>query len=232
MRLHELAFSCRVYGALTGYDSSLAKLRKATGAKLDPYNPSHQDVLFKWLNDWGCRQFSTAHHATVAAPSLVAWASKWLTALPPDDVPLDAIDQAQFDQIGQAYGDLRARQAGTRTLSNGSTSNVEYGPVGAAKTLFAIRPNLCAPWDEFTLTRLGFDRSAASYSKYLQLVLSQLREVAIQAGIEIAGLPALVGRAESTPPKLIDEYYWVTITRGFVPPTREELAKWLAWADI
>jgi len=54
MRLHELAFACRVYGALTGDDSSLAKLQKATGGKLDPHNPTHQDILFKWLNDWGC----------------------------------------------------------------------------------------------------------------------------------------------------------------------------------
>jgi hypothetical protein len=166
------------------------------------------------------------------APSLVAWASKWLTALPPDDVTLEAIDQAQFDQVGRAYGDLRARLAGRRTLPNGLTSNVEYGPVGAAKTLFALRPNLRAPWDDFTRSKLGFDRSAASYSKYLQLVLSQLNAVAIQAGIEIAELPSLVGRTKSTPPKLIDEYYWVTITRGFVPPTREELAKWLEWADL
>ncbi len=36
MRLHELAFTCRIYGALTGYDSSLTKLRKATGGKVDP----------------------------------------------------------------------------------------------------------------------------------------------------------------------------------------------------
>jgi hypothetical protein len=67
MRLHELAFACRIYSTLTGYDSSLARLRKATGGKLDPHNTGHQDALFKWLKDWGCRQFSTAHHATVAA---------------------------------------------------------------------------------------------------------------------------------------------------------------------
>jgi len=225
MRLHELAFACRVYGSLTGYDSSLAKLRKATGGKVDPYNSAHQQVLFKWLNDWGCRQFSTAHHATVAAPSLVAWADQWFTTFPGDDVLLDALDQAQVDQIGSAYGDLRRRRAGTRTLRNGSISNVEYGPVGAAKALFALRPSLCPPWDNYTLSRLGFDGSAGSYSKYLQLVLSHLQTVATQASIEISELPALVGRHESTPPKLIDEYYWVTITNRFNPPTREDLAR-------
>ena len=232
MQLHELAFACRVYGALTGYDSSLTKLRKATGGRVDPDNPGHQQVLFNWLNDWGCRQFSTAHHATVAAPSLAAWASKWLSTLPPDDVLLDAIDQTQIDQIGKAYGDLRMQRAGTRRRRNGSISNVTYGPVGAAKTLFALRPNLCPPWDDSTLSGLGFDGFGVSYSKYLRLVLSQLRAVSSQANVEIARLPALVGRDESTPPKLIDEYYWVTITSRFKPPTRQDLTMWLAWANL
>jgi hypothetical protein len=92
--------------------------------------------------------------------------------------------------------------------------------------------NLCAPWDDYTLSRLGFDRSAASYNSYLRHVLSQLHAVAAQAGVGIAELPALLGRPESTPPKLIDEYYWVTITRAFTPPTRQDLAKWLTWADL
>jgi hypothetical protein len=100
VRLHELAFACRIYGALTGFDSSLARLRQATGQNLDPQNAGHQEVLFRWLNDWGCRQFSTAHHASVAAPSLAAWAGEWLTLLPPADVALDAIGPAQFDLIG------------------------------------------------------------------------------------------------------------------------------------
>lgn len=232
IRLHELAFACRVYGALTGYDSSLARLRQATGNDLDPQNPAHQEVLFRWLNDWGCRQFSTAHHVSVAAPAIAAWASEWLTRFPPAGAALDAIDPAQADLVGRAYGDLRTRQAGIRTLRNGRISHVEYGPVGAAKTLFALRPSLCAPWDDYTLSQLGFDRSAASYSSYLRHVLSQLQAVATQAGVSIAELPALVGRPDSTPPKLIDEYYWVTITRSFTPPTRQELAKWLTWADL
>ena len=232
VRLHELAFACRVYGALTGYDSSLAKLRQATGQNLDPLDPAHQEYLFGWLNDWGCRQFSTAHHASVAAPSLAAWAGDWLRRLPPASASLETVDPAQIDLIGRAYGDLRARQAGTRTRRNGLISRVEYGPVGAAKTLFALRPNLCPPWDDYTLSRLGFDRSAASYAQYLRHVRTQLQGVAAQAGLTIAQVPALVGRPESTPPKLIDEYYWVTITRDFAPPTREELARWLRWAEL
>jgi hypothetical protein len=125
VRLYELAFACRIYGALTGYDSSLAKLRQATSQNLDPQNPAHQEVLLGWLNDWGCPQFSTTHHARVAAPSLAAWAGEWLARLPPADAVLDAIDPAQVDLIGRAYGDLRTRQAGIRRRRNGRTSHVE-----------------------------------------------------------------------------------------------------------
>lgn len=232
MRLHELAFACRIYGSLASYDSGLTQLMQTTRGKVDPYNPDHQRVLFEWLNGWGCRQFSTADHAAVAAFSLEAWASRWFKKLPRHDVVIDAISQAQVARISSAYSDLRTRQAGTRTQRNGSISNVEYGPVGAAKVLFALRPNLCPPWHNSTLSRLGFDGSAESYSEYLQLALCQLQAVGIQAGVEISELPALVGRHESTSPKLIDEFYWVTITNGFKPPTREDLAMWLAWADI
>jgi hypothetical protein len=232
MQLHELAFGCRIYGGLTGYDSSLTRLRKATGGEVDPLNLDHQRVLFKWLNKWGCRQFSTAHHATVAAPSLVTWANDWLPTLPPVDAQLAELSAEQIDQIGLAYGALCRQLAGTRTLHSGATSDVEYGPVGTAKTLFALRPNICPPWDLYTLSKLGFDHSAASYSKYVQRVLSDLQGVAAQASVGVSELPALIGRGDSTPPKLIDEYYWVTITRGFIPPKRDELANWLAWADL
>jgi hypothetical protein len=44
--------------------------------------------------------------------------------------------------------------------------------------------------------------------------------------------PEQTGRPGSTPPKLIDEYYWVTITRAFTPPTRQDLAQWLTWAEL
>jgi hypothetical protein len=232
MRLHELAISCWVYKILSGDDSRVTRLRKATGEQVDPYDPDHQRVLFAWLNDWGCRQFSVAHHVTVAGPSLASWANKWLGALPADYVMLERINQAQIDKIGNAYDDLRRRQAGTRTLRDGSTSFVTYGPVGAAKTLFALRPNICPPWDRYTIDALKFDDSGTSYREYLRLVLSDLLTVSTQANVQISELPALVGRTNSTPPKLIDEYYWVTITRRFALPTREILEKWLQWARI
>jgi hypothetical protein len=230
--LYELAFGCWIYGVLTGYDSSVAELRKATGGHLDPYNPEHRKVLFEWLNKWGCRQFSKAHHDTVAGRSLDAWASKSLTTLPADGVALGDVNDAQIGKISAAYDDLRIRQAGTRTLAAGSISHVTYGPIGAAKTLFALRPNICPPWDRYTLDALGLDYSRASYGSYLQRVLSELQAASIQAGVQIAELPELLGRPMSTPPKLVDEYYWVTVTRRFNAPSPENLRQWLTWANL
>lgn len=154
-----------------------------------------------------------------------------MAKLPPTNLQLEDLDSAQIDQIGAAYGALRPQLAGTRVLQSKATSNVEYGPVGAAKTLFALRPNLCPPWDLSTLSGLGFNYSATSYSNYVRLVLSDLQSVAAQARIGVSEISTLIGRRDSTPPKLIDEYYWVTITRGFISPNRDELAKWLEWAD-
>jgi hypothetical protein len=230
MELYELAVGCSIYKALSGDDSRVTRLWRKTGGQVDPYNSAHQKFLFEWLNQWGCRQFSRVHHDLIAAPSLKAWASNFLASLPSNDVLLEAVSMSQMEVIGAAYDDLRRREAGTRTLKDGSTSYVTYGPVGAAKTLFALRPNVCPPWDSYTLRALGLDHSGASYSKYLKRVISDLRAVSSRAGVQINELPSLIGRPNSTPPKLIDEYYWVTVTRGFKPPSRETLSKWAEWA--
>lgn len=232
MKLYELAIGCWVYKALSGDDSRVTNLRQATGGQVDPHDPRHQKVMFKWLNEWGCRQFNKSDQVAIAARSLDTWASKWLIALPNDDVMLEAINEDQIEKISAAYDDLRKQQAGTRTLRDGSTSHVTYGPVGAAKALFALRPNICPPWDGYTIYALGLDYSGASYARYLRLVLSDLQRAAAQAGVQIADLPALIERANATPPKLIDEYYWVTITKGFTPPSKETLEKWLTWAGF
>jgi hypothetical protein len=230
LKLHELAIGCWAYKAISGDDSRVTRLRQATGGRVDPHDPGHREILFAWLTQWGCRQFSKAHQVTIAGESLEAWARAWLPALPPDNVALEKIDDEAVSQLGAAYKDLRRRQAGTRTLQGGTISHVRYGPVGAAKTLFALRPGICPPWDRFTLDALGLDYSSASYCRYLRLVLADLQHIATQAGVQIAELPALVGRPNSTPPKLMDEYYWITITRGFEPPSQETINEWLTWA--
>ena len=79
MRLFELAYACRLYAHLAGFDRPLQDLRTAVGPVLDPTTAEHRVALFKWLNAWGCRQFAIAHHASTASESLVEWAAIWMS---------------------------------------------------------------------------------------------------------------------------------------------------------
>ena len=36
-------------------------------------------------------------------------------------------------------------------------------------------------------------------------------------------------RPLSTPAQLLDEYYWATVTREVVAPSRQQVARWLSW---
>jgi len=42
-------------------------------------------------------------------------------------------------------------------------------------------------------------------------------------------IPRTIGREGTSVPKLIDEYYWVTIAKGCKPPDRSEVQKWAVW---
>jgi hypothetical protein len=53
-------------------------------------------------------------------------------------------------------------------------------------------------------------------------VATQLYGLASEAKAPVSDLPALVERRDSSPPKLIDEYNFVTITLGLRPPRVDE----------
>ena len=208
-----------MYEQLTGYDSSLATLRERTGDVLDPSNAQHRAALFTWLNSWGCRQFALEHHTTTASESLLRWAEQWLSHLPAPGVSLTDLTIEQMRECARAYDDLRGQAASFRILPGGKDSRVTYGATGAAKALFALRPNAIPPWDDPIRAALKASGDLGSFRVYLTNVSNQLRSLATEAGRPVADLPALVGRPDSTPPKLIDEYNWIVITRKLHPPT-------------
>jgi len=111
--------------------------------------------------------------------------------------------------------------------------DVRFGPVGTAKIFFALRPQALMPWDNAILERLGLDGSAASYRQYLMsatVSLNNLSNECQKQGFTLADLPNKVGRPQSTLPKLIDEYLWVTITHKCQPPTKQMLERWVQWS--
>jgi hypothetical protein len=97
---------------------------------------------------------------------------------------------------------------------------VTFGPTGAAKTLFALRPNAIPPWDEPIRCSVRATGDMGSFRVYLTNIARQVRSLADEAGVAVESLPMLVDRPESSPPKLIDEYNWIVVTKGIMPPGR------------
>lgn len=230
MRLFELAYCCRLYEQVTGFDGSLDPLRKVVGGAFDPWKDDHCAALFRWLNAWGCRQFAKEHHATTATTALREWASSWFADLPPVEANLNDVPRRHLVRVSNAYDALRQARASMRRLRSDRLSPVTFGPTGAAKALFAMRPYLVPPWDDPIRVKLGYVGASEGFLSYLTDVAESLQIVSSEAGCEIAELPTVVGRPLSTPPKLIDEYNWVVHTLGYQPPDAETLERWLNWA--
>ena len=84
-------------------------------------------------------------------------------------------------------------------------------------------------WNDAIRSKLGHDGSGASYVRLLVDVRGKLRAL-VDQGIGLDDLPQELGRPHSTAAKLIDEYYWVTHTRGVTPPDPALLRQWLDWS--
>jgi len=232
VRLFELAYCCDVYSHLAGYDSATVELRAATGAAVNPSRERHIPPLFNWLRRWGCRQFAIADEE-IAHKSLVTWWGVWRHRLPPVNRTLDAISDVGLDAIASAYEELRGRQASWQHRTTGRVTRT-FGPAGAAKTLYAIRPNACSPWDEAIRAQFGLRDTGDGYRRHLVRVRAELAEAVadIGPGGSAKQLPALLGRADSSPAKLVDEHDWARFTRGFEPPAAEVLGRWADWASL
>jgi hypothetical protein len=203
VRLYELDYACRIYAGLTGFDNGYLAFLRETDGELDFKNPVHVKSLLVWLE-----------------PSL-----------PDPSTTLSTLSNEDLEAVGEAYADLSGCFASERTRNSGRYK-VQVGPAGAAKILFAARPQAVPPWDESIRARLGFDGSARSFCEYLLRVreeISQLRIEAARLGVRPEDIPKEVGRPKSTIPKLIDEYNWVAITNDMRPPTPDEVVKWHLW---
>jgi hypothetical protein len=215
MTLSELEAACRLYKLTTNFDASLVRFRASVEPGFDPLISAHRLALLKWLNSWACRQFKLEDHP-LASASLESWALDWLGQLPSPERHLTDLTDSEIRACFEAYEALSAMPASRRLLPSGRVSSVTYGPTGAAKTLFAIRPLAIPPWDE--PIRLRLERQGIrSFRAYLAKVANQLRTLSAEAGVSVQDLPVLVGRDASSPPKLIDEYNWIVITRGINP---------------
>jgi len=222
--LVDLAIASWVYTTENGADPDFWK-REDRGFVLS----RHDDAtwLLGWLNRYGCRQFKKADHARVVR-DLVPWWHEFRGSLPERGISLLQLDYDAITRVQRGYDALAELRACTR--SNGVPATV--GPVGAAKLLFALRPRALAPWDNATRERLETDMSVSSYSHYLLHVkdtLSSIAQECRERGFDVAEVPRRLGRSEVTLPKLVDEYYWLTIKRDLHSPEDSTLRQWLQW---
>ena len=107
------------------------------------------------------------------------------------------------------------------------------GATGAAKVLHALRPTVLPPWDDPIRAALGHSASRDGYLAYLEGVRDHIRNLEHEAatfGIAPSDIARVLGRPASSLPKMIDEYYWVTLSRGLTPPDQTELARWQEWS--
>jgi hypothetical protein len=231
MKLGELAFGCYIYGRMSDYDSSYRRFVNATRPELDLRSNQHLLALLKWLNEWGCRQFAKEYHE-LAAQEIEDWYEKINHELFRTDKTLLSLTDEDFMLVEQAYAGLVGKTASYRKSSNGRDVRVEVGPTGATKILFALRPNALIPWDDPIRDKLHLDGLAHSYRAYLGVAKDHLAELTRDCkanGFELTDLPVMLGRAESSVAKLMDEFFWVTISRKCPAPNEAELKSWVSW---
>ena len=134
--------------------------------------------------------------------------------LPRVESSLSSLSAKALASLAGAYDKLRVRPAAPRLRAD-SIVPVHFGPTGAAKILFALRPNCCPPWDTPKRKHLQWDGGEISYCRFLQTVEAEVRDLIKDAeyGIDAKDIPTRVGRPHSSLPKLVDEYYWITITK-------------------
>jgi hypothetical protein len=221
MTLPELSLGCYVYATMTSFDGGYLEFLDETVHALDLTQQSHRKSLLKFLNSWGCRIEKADFDD--AAIQIEGWYDIIRNKLFPTATGLLALTDFDLDTAEEAFRDLAARPCCT-----GKT----FASVPTAKVLFALRPNALIPWDNAMLRHFRLNGSAASYRQHLLWAREQLRDLSgecTKRGFALADLPTKLERPKSTPPKLIDEYLYVTVTNKF--QLRGLIERWEKWSN-
>jgi hypothetical protein len=213
MKLLHLQIACYLYNQISDYDTGYLDLSEKY-PNLDLKQDAHTKALIEWLRSWGCRQFKGSYEME-SIKSFRDWYAAKESRLPSSSVHLIDYDLAtNMKSIVDIFNDLSARKASTRQRDK-IDIDVRMGPVGTAKTLFALRPNLFSPWDTPIYNK--FHLKGTGYVIYLTRIQEELREVRKElknAKIDWGDLFEYLNKGHNSYPKLIDEYFWITITQG------------------
>ena len=192
-----------------GPDGATRRLRAATGGQVDLTDPAHRLAAITWLRAWGCRHLRRAD-TPLTDEALRTWWTTWNGSLPGDLATLTSLGEADRVSAGLAYDALRASPAARRSVQ-GSDLDVAFGDTATAKLLFAIRPQVFPPWDEAIRLAFGKPGGSAAYLRMLRLSATALNGLAGRLAVSVSELPEILGRPDSTPPKIVDEFLLVRI---------------------
>lgn len=218
MNLLHLKIACYLYNQFTDYDQSYLELLNSN-ANLDLAQRGNVRALIKWLRSWGCRQFKNDNENT-SISSLQNWYRVKKSNLP--DINQNLINynlDINKELIIDLFNNLSNRKVSVRKLKK-KTSEVHVGPVGAAKTLFALRPNLFAPWDKPIYNEFKLKGNGSGYVSYLAKIKNELiviKNEVVNNNLDWENIFSYLNKKHHSYPKLIDEYYWVTITNRCDP---------------
>lgn len=168
----------------------------------------------------------------MASDVIAEWTDKHGTNLPSPGADVWALSDHDIESVEAAYCELHDHHGSRRNRTK--PCDVRFGPTGTAKILFALRPHCFPPWDKAIADWLRKAKGIDSYSQFVVHVrdtLDSLANLCRVKGFALKELPSRIGRPDSTLVKLIDEYYWVTITRKWKSPDRKTLSLWLDWDD-
>lgn len=224
MRLLHLRIACYLYNQFTNYDSSYLELQNKYPT-LELNKTEHVESLIKWLRSWGCRQFKS-NNENISINSIVNWYEFNKSRIPSPTYHLIDYDLlANKNIVIDLFNNLSDRKAATRERGDNNI-DVRIGPVGTAKTLSALRPNIFPPWDTPIYKKLQLEGNGAGYVSYLSRVkkeLNEIRETLKNTTITWTDLFRYLKKQHRSYPKLIDEYYWITITQGCDPSEIERI---------
>lgn len=107
------------------------------------------------------------------------------------------------------------------------------GPAATSEVLFAIRPEAFIPWDAAIRGGLDFGNTGVDYIAFLRKVRQDLEGIEGQCrnrGIKLSEFSLILRRPSVTPVQLVDEYYWVTLTKGCAIQRPAEISEWVSWS--
>jgi hypothetical protein len=190
-------------------DGAWINLVGVVGTDPDPGVRAHRQALLRWLNAWGCRiRYPGPGDTDLFDTNVGAWWQHWGSALPAPSATLAELDDPTIDALGPAYRELASVIVADRPRVR------SLGPTAASKLLHALRPRALMPWDEAIAVKLHGGRTAATYVAHQRLGRTWGRAVLAQAGTDEGALAAGWGTPGRPLAKMLDDYCYLTYTRG------------------